>query len=254
MAATARISIALPLDLKSRMNAASASNIIRPNWSALLRPRIEAELANLERQRGDQAAAIARLRASRLENEQYDLIDGTAHGRAWAEQRADYRALKRLARGAHQYKNAWDHPWEWLCKALDPQGRFTDEELGAHLFADECSDRLEYGTYLRAFIEGAIEAWKELAPHVITCRNWDPSWLLQRPRRQRSNQQQSKQNCRRARRRGVTAAGVPSKRLLARPRPQGWCTPTIGTKSRNSISPIHSRRVERGVSATAIPQ
>lgn len=148
------------------MDAASASNVIRPNWSALFQARVEAELANLERQRGDQTAAIARLRGSRLENEQYDLIEGRAHGRVWAEQRAEYRALKRLAKGAHQYKNAWDHPWEWLCKAVDPQGLFTDKELGAHLFADECSDRLEYETYLQSFIEGAIEAWTELAPHV----------------------------------------------------------------------------------------
>jgi hypothetical protein len=166
MAATARISIALPPDLKNRMDAASASNVIRPNWSALFRARIEAELANLEQQRGDQTAAIARLRASRLENEQYDLVDGKAHGRAWAEQRADYRALKRLAKGVSQYKNAQDHPWEWLCHAVDPQGLVTDAELGAHLFNDGCSDRLEYKTYLGAFVEGAIETWKELAPYV----------------------------------------------------------------------------------------
>jgi hypothetical protein len=106
-----------------------------------------------------------------LENEQYDVVDGKAHGRAWVEQRADYRALKRLAKGVSQYENAQDHPWEWLCHAIDPQGLVTDAELGAHLFTDGCIDRLEYKTYLCAFIEGAIETWKELAPHVESEEN-----------------------------------------------------------------------------------
>jgi hypothetical protein len=92
MAASGRIDIAVPPELKSRMDAASASNVIRPNWSAVFRVCIEAELANLERQRGDQTAAIARLRTSRLENEQYELIEGRAHGRVWAEQRVAYVA------------------------------------------------------------------------------------------------------------------------------------------------------------------
>jgi 3-mercaptopyruvate sulfurtransferase SseA len=148
MAASHRISLALDAELKSRMDAVSASNVIRPNWSALFRARVETELANLEQQRGDQTAAIARLRASKLENEQHDLIDGRAHGRPWAGQRADYRALKRLVKGGHQYKNAWDYPWEWLCKAVDPYDLATDEELCAHLFGDQFSDRREYETYL----------------------------------------------------------------------------------------------------------
>jgi hypothetical protein len=142
----------LPVELRNRVDA--VSNEIRPNWSALLSPRIEAELANLERQRDGQSAAIARLRASRPESERHDLIDGAAHGRKWAEQRAEYRALKRLAKGPSQYKNAWDHPWERLCRAVDRQGLATDEELCSHFFADDCSDRLEYETYLRGFIEG----------------------------------------------------------------------------------------------------
>jgi hypothetical protein len=92
MAASGRIDIAVPPELKSRMDAASASNVIRPNWSAVFRVRVEAELANLEHQRGDQTAAIVRLRSSRLENEQYELIEGRAHGRVWAEQRVAYVA------------------------------------------------------------------------------------------------------------------------------------------------------------------
>jgi hypothetical protein len=164
MAATARVNIAVPPDLKERMDAVAASNVIRPNWSAIFRERAEAELAKLER--GYEAAAIARLRTSRLESEQFDLKDGKAHGRAWAEQTAEYRALKRLTKGAGQYQNVWDYPWDWLCKAVDPRDLFTDQEVCIHLFGDQFSDRREYQTYLKAFIEGAIEKWKELAPHV----------------------------------------------------------------------------------------
>jgi hypothetical protein len=39
------------------MDAASASNVIRPNWSALFRARIEAELANLEQQQAEERPA-----------------------------------------------------------------------------------------------------------------------------------------------------------------------------------------------------
>jgi hypothetical protein len=164
MAATARVNIAVPPALKERMGAVTASNVIRPNWSAIFRERAEAELAKLER--GDEAAAIARLRASRLESEQFDLKDGKAHGRAWAEQTAEYCAFKRLTKGAAQYQNLWDYPWDCLCKAVDPRDLFTDGELSIHLFGDQFSDRREYETYLKAFIEGAIERWRQLAPHV----------------------------------------------------------------------------------------
>jgi hypothetical protein len=73
MAATARISIALPVELKGRMKAAEKGNVI--NRSQACRHRIESELALLEGQSADQAAAIE------LESEHQDAIDGKTAGR-----------------------------------------------------------------------------------------------------------------------------------------------------------------------------
>jgi hypothetical protein len=97
------------------MVAVATSNVVENiNWSAIVRPRIESELANLERPRGDATSAIERLRASKLASEKQDLIDGKADGRRWAAMTAEYRTLRRLQLSAARYENAWDRPGKQL--------------------------------------------------------------------------------------------------------------------------------------------
>jgi len=164
MAATARISIALPVELKREMDA--VPNVARPNWSALVRPRNEAEIVKLKRERGDQTAAIARLRASKLEQDRENMIQGWKDGSEWAEERAEYLALKRLEKSVRNLPNLWDRPWQRLREANDPQSNYSDERLCRHLFEDPLCECLDYPSYLTAFIEGALAAWVAIADDV----------------------------------------------------------------------------------------
>jgi len=164
MAATARISIALPVELKREMDA--VPNVVRPNWSALVRPRIEAEIVKLKSERGDQAAAIARLRASKLEQDRENQIQGWKDGREWAEERAEYLALKRLEKSVRNRPSLWERPWQRLREANDPQSNYSDERLCKHLFEDPLCECLDHPSYLTAFIEGALTAWMAIADYV----------------------------------------------------------------------------------------
>jgi hypothetical protein len=165
MAATARMSIALPVELKDRMKAVAKSNVV--NWSKVCRRPIESELAFLEGQTADEAAAIERLCMSKLESEHRDTIEGKAAGRERAQHTADYNFLKRLQRSVdlHLYDRSWDR----LRRELDPQGESTDEKLCVYLFGDDYDDLDDIpnnSTFLDAFIEGAIGAWQKLAPKI----------------------------------------------------------------------------------------
>jgi hypothetical protein len=103
MAATARMSIALPVELKDRMKAAEKSNVI--NWSRACRQGIESELAIRKRQRTDATAAAARLRDSIAESEQHDFVDGTELGHKWAYERAPGYVLRRLQKSVSLYRD-----------------------------------------------------------------------------------------------------------------------------------------------------
>jgi hypothetical protein len=117
MAATARMSIALPVELKDRMEAASKSKVI--NWSKASRRGIESELAFFEGQSPDQTAAIERLCMSKLESEHQDAIDGKTAGHEWAQNKAHYSFLKRLQRSVDLH--LYDRPCDRLRMVLDPK-------------------------------------------------------------------------------------------------------------------------------------
>jgi hypothetical protein len=144
------------------MDAVSRSDTV--NWSAEVHSLFEAKVAVLERGRGDQRAAVRRLRESKIQAERHQLIQGRIDGREWVENRAEYEALKRLKKNSAAYQNAWDRPWEQLRCAVDPFGEYTDEPLSAHFYGEDDDDHHPY--YLSAFLEAALETWDELEPEV----------------------------------------------------------------------------------------
>jgi hypothetical protein len=95
--AAARINLSIASDLKERMN----KIVVKPNWSALMRPHLETECAL--RERGVRPATIQRLRVSKLQADQKLLAQGRIDGRAWVdgtdeyEGNAEYEALKKTA-------------------------------------------------------------------------------------------------------------------------------------------------------------
>jgi hypothetical protein len=149
--AAARINLSVSPDLKDRMDAVSRSHAV--NWSAKVHPLFEAKVAVLERGRGHQSAAIQRLRASKLQVERHQLINGRIDGREWmVDDAADYEALKRLEENASRYQSRWDRPWQQMRYAVDPLGQYTDEEVSAHFFGEGNGDRLNRPHYLGAFL------------------------------------------------------------------------------------------------------
>jgi hypothetical protein len=146
------------------MAKASASNVI--NWSAFARHGFETALAGLERVRSDQSDTIVRLRASKVQCEQQDLIEGMMAGRAWAEERADYRLLRRLQKSVERWPDVSDQPWERLRKLVDPSEKFTEESVLQFFFDDEYSDYPEYPSYVASFIEGALDLWRTISRAV----------------------------------------------------------------------------------------
>ena len=162
--AAARVNISVPVELKDRMAAASESNVI--NWSAFARHGFESALASLERVRSDQAETVVRLRASKVQCEQQDLIEGRLAGRAWAEGRADYRMLRRLLKSVERRPDVWDRPWERLRKLVDPSEKFTEESVLQFFFDDEYSDYPQYPSYVASFIEGALDLWLTISREV----------------------------------------------------------------------------------------
>jgi hypothetical protein len=140
------------------MDAVSRSDTV--NWSAEVHSLFEAKVAVLERGRGDQRAAVRRLRESKIQAERHQLIQGRIDGREWVENRAEYEALKRLKKNSAACQNAWDRPWEQLQCAVDPFGEYTD----AHFFGE--GDEEHHPDYLSAFLASALETWDELEPEV----------------------------------------------------------------------------------------
>jgi hypothetical protein len=163
MAATARISIALPVELKDRMKAAEKSNII--NWSKACRQGIESELAIRKRQCADATAAAARMRDSIAESEQHDFVDGTELGHKWAYERAPGYVLRRLQKSVSLYRDVWDRPWERLRMVMAADVA-ADGRLRSDLFGDRYDELDDSPSFIAGFLQGALEAWQELAPKV----------------------------------------------------------------------------------------
>jgi hypothetical protein len=155
----ARITLYVPDDLKTRMDAAGDAI----NWSEVARPVLTAAVAAFEHRKGqNMTTAIERLRASRLETEQTDKVQGKSDGRAWAENDAEYQWLKRLHLRANEQTE--EEPMTALAMAIDPTGTTAFSEISEICFS-EVSD-LPSDEYLDGFINGAVEFFKEVRSRV----------------------------------------------------------------------------------------
>jgi hypothetical protein len=153
----ARITLYVPDDLKTRMDAAGD----RINWSEVARPALLSALtAHEHRQENTMTSAIERLRASKQEADTEDETEGREHGRSWASDEATYRDLQRLAR---DWEDAWHNdldPLEALINIIDPNKELTRTDALSYMFGDdkfEASDQ-----YYWAFVKGAVEFFNEV--------------------------------------------------------------------------------------------
>jgi hypothetical protein len=149
----ARISLYVPDELKARMDQVDL------NWSDIARPAFVSALA-IQHQRSDQSmeSAIERLRASKAASLKRDELTGRADGRRWAENRAEYDELVRIA---NIEINPGTDCLDALYAAYDPEQQLTPEEFKQQLFGDEDADISD--AYAEAFILGAAEFFNDVA-------------------------------------------------------------------------------------------
>ena len=146
----ARISLYIPDELRTRMDAAGAEEI---NWSEVARPSLTAAVAAFEHKKGQNVStAIERLRASKRHSDQQEKTSGYNDGRSWAENKAEYNELVRL------HRRRKDHPGESPGDALN---RAVVPSVTAPEITAWPSDR-----YGRAFIEGALKFFSEVRAEV----------------------------------------------------------------------------------------
>jgi hypothetical protein len=144
----ARISLYIPDDLRTRMNAAGDEI----NWSEVARPSLTAAVAAFEHEKGQNVStAIERLRTSKQRFDQQEKISGYNDGKSWAENKAEYHELVRLQRQRKDHPEA--APDDALKHAFDPSN--------AHKITTWPS--AQYG---RAFIEGAMKFFSEVRAEV----------------------------------------------------------------------------------------
>ena len=162
----ARMSIYVPDDMKKRMVAIGDEKV---NWSNVAQVAFRQAIANVTfPKEPTMEDVIERLKASKENSEQQDIVSGRNRGRAWASKGAEYFELKLVAdldvRNAEF--NEDEDAAAWVISRLEGAnlGDFPD------LFGDEpVSD-----AYVEGFIEGAREIWQAVrqesnSPHRV-CR------------------------------------------------------------------------------------
>lgn len=159
-----KMTIYVPDDLKSRMDAAEAHEP-KPNWSALAQEAFGLECARADNRRkgaGKMNAMIERLRKSKERASNEEQVRGHAAGRAWAQGKAEFDELTRLKDAFPEDTGLVDeffpkHVVEVIC---DDGGQSWNET--ARWWSD-CADELNASpAFAAAFVEGALEAFGEV--------------------------------------------------------------------------------------------
>jgi hypothetical protein len=174
---TVKTSISVPVDLKARMDAVGES----VSWSAVACAAFEQRLAEIIKRKGvrDMLDVVARLRASKRQGEDSRYQEGHEAGRAWAEEKAEARELELLEVCRHQIGCQWGAVFdpdrlggglpagEWIYYTMHPNHK--DEDDKAMDYWEEVRSRWDDhrdvyydDVFMKGFVEGAIELWKEV--------------------------------------------------------------------------------------------
>lgn len=151
----ARITIYVPDDLKSQMDAAGDDL----NWSAITQRAFREAIAtqNLKRNPTDMNNVIERLRASKQRVEEGSLASGRECGVTWAKTEAEYDELKRVAdlSSANQ-----DMSLNGLQRTIDPEDTLAREDWEG--FWTRNGDGSPNDAFAEGFCMGAQEVFDEV--------------------------------------------------------------------------------------------
>ncbi|MDQ7251645.1 hypothetical protein [Dongia sedimenti] len=150
----ARVSIYVSETLKAKMD-----RFPGVNWSDEAQLAFQQAIAREgQKRKPDMQAAIERLRASKEKSMKDGREDGHQAGREWAEKKAEYAELRRIA--DIDLGVGVEHAFGMLRMACDPQKEATDEEIIEDLSGD--LDIPTTDEWVAGFIEGAQEFFEEV--------------------------------------------------------------------------------------------
>lgn len=160
----ARIGIYIPDELKARMD-----QVEHVNWSATAQRAFEVEVNLKEVLMSTEDSVVARLRASKVKEDEAEQVAGRKIGQKWARDWAEYGELKRVATYQH-----WDetpeevYPSQLLCLifAVDDRREIdtSDErELWQLLLDREVEPE---PAWVEGFVEGVGEVWDEVGDKI----------------------------------------------------------------------------------------
>jgi hypothetical protein len=173
-----RQTVSITTDLKRRMDKVAD----QVNWSAIAATAFEIKLGEIaaSKQEKDMKDVIQRLRASKVESDDADFLEGKSAGESWARDDASAKELGRLEtarqRAGHDWGrlfhehggSAYSHG-EWLASViagdsnLDRAGR---GEVLERMIGDDEDDKHADGAFMRGFAEGALDVWAQVK-HAI---------------------------------------------------------------------------------------
>ena len=156
----ARMSIYVPDSLKRRMDPLSD----RVNWSGIAQAAFETELRLYPEWKEDQmTTVIERLRASKQKLSKNDLQWGIGAGQSWAENKAEYIELKRVA-GLNDPDDDDEFEFDDLPRLLDPEGEMSYHDFWESILGHDARDWSS--AFQVGFIRGAKSVWSKIEDQV----------------------------------------------------------------------------------------
>jgi hypothetical protein len=172
MGETYRTSVSVPADLRRRMNLVK----VRVNWSEVACRAFELKIAELITERGvkNMKDVVARLRASKIENEDARTMEGREDGAKWAKELASFQELEKLEAIEERAFLEFTDPvgsaycgGECFYFALHPAEHWDRDEARkfwnhVHDDDDKRDEIMSSSDYLRGFRDGALETWDQV--------------------------------------------------------------------------------------------
>jgi hypothetical protein len=158
----AQINIYVPDELKARMDRAGSVN-----WSAAAQRAFDIECHLTEVMMTTEDSVVARLRASKVQEDEELKAEGRETGQRWAREHASFRVLKGVSEISWDglpVEAYGDHLAQLILGDEYPTavGELWNELRGGYDDNEEEPDP----AWIEGFVEGAAEVWNEVANKI----------------------------------------------------------------------------------------
>jgi hypothetical protein len=157
----ARVNVYIPDELKARMD--RAGNL---NWSATAQRAFEVEVHLKEVMMTTEDSVVARLRASKMRQDEVEMAAGRKAGQRWAREWAEYGELERVA--TYDDHMGEDPAVLLACLIFDVPSPGDLYQSDVQELWDRLRGRRDEppSAWIEGFVEGATEVWGEVAEKI----------------------------------------------------------------------------------------